>query len=480
MWGICCENALNAVVRSPNVKADTSLHRIAQRTIFLDACACLLLLPCGCSSGGSGSGGNGSDASHGGYVAEAGLSTDGDAATAGPRASDAESPDSNGEDAARGAAIAVGVGSRAACVLTDAGAVECWGDNYYGELGTRAVPNSIDSPAVSNCAYGLNGACSMVPVPVSNLDSGVEALSVGFSAACADVSGMVQCWGLGAVVEPTTPDAVIPVAVAGLSQVSALSVSGDNACAVMAGGAIQCWANDVYVVGGVAHTWAGKVYASGAKAVSVGDTAACALTTAGGLQCWGDNRLGLLGNGTQTGSTVPVQVMGLTAGATAVSVGTRSACAVTSSGGVQCWGSNDTGELGNATTTSSTTPVDVAGLSSGATAVAVGDGAACAVVSGGVQCWGALLGWAGLDASAPATCTPVSSTGSPSGTKVPCSLAPGAVTGLAAVTAVSLGASSACVLTATGVVECWGDNSFGQLGDGLLTSSTTPVTVGGL
>ena len=80
-------------------------------------------------------------------------------------------------------------------------------------------------------------------------------------------------------------------------------------------------------------------------------------------------------------------MVGLTSGATAVAAGYQHTCAVVN-GGVQCWGANIYGELGNNSTTESDVPVQVLGLTSGATAVAAGYTHTCAVVNGAAWCWG--------------------------------------------------------------------------------------------
>src|SRR5207244_148494 len=130
---------------------------------------------------------------------------------------------------------------------------------------------------------------------------------------------------------------------------------------------------------------------------------------AGAAYCWGNNGLGELGNGTTTNSTTPVVVSGGQTW-TAVSAGEGlTTCGGTTAGAAYCWGYSFFGQLGNGTTTNSKTPV---------------------VVAGGTR---SALGTAG-------------------------SFAAGGV-------------------TTAGAAYCWGDNSSGQLGNGIVTNSSTPVRV---
>jgi alpha-tubulin suppressor-like RCC1 family protein len=195
--------------------------------------------------------------------------------------------------------------------------------------------------------------------------------------------------------------------------------------------------------------------------VSVGGSSTCALTAPGGLKCWGSNTSGQVGNGTTIDQPVPVDVTGLTEGVLAVSAGLQHTCSLNSFGDVKCWGANSSGQLGDGSQTSSTTPVDVIGLSSDIVAISAGGFHTCATTSsGGVKCWGSNQFGALGDGTTEMRPYPAD------------------VLGLSAsAISVSAGNGHTCASTDRGRVLCWGTNREGELGDGTDTNRLTPVQV---
>ncbi len=106
-------------------------------------------------------------------------------------------------------------------------------------------------------------------------------------------------------------------------------------------------------------TGVASVAASGTD--DVGHEHTCAVTTAGAVLCWGNNEYGQLGNGSQTSSSVPVPVSGLSSGIVEVSTGDDYTCALPAGGVVQCWGTNIEGELGDDSVLGSPVPIERAG-----------------------------------------------------------------------------------------------------------------------
>lgn len=216
------------------------------------------------------------------------------------------------------------------------------------------------------------------------------------------------------------------------------------------------------VAAGIAST-ASSAAALTALTVSVGRFHTCAVTPTGGVECWGDNLYGELGNGTTTNSSLPVNVVGLSSGVLAVSAGEHYSCAVLSAGTVKCWGIDESGQLGDGGSNPSPVPVTVVGLSN-VVGISAGEAHACALsASGSVACWGAnSFGEIG-DASGQGSRVPVQVTGLSSG-----------------VAQISAGNYTSCAALLDGTARCWGWDKYGQLGDGGTDQSLVPVAVANL
>jgi alpha-tubulin suppressor-like RCC1 family protein len=272
---------------------------------------------------------------------------------------------------------------------------------------------------------------------------------------------------LGLMAASLTLTAAPAAAAVAVPVITSIASGYSHTCAVTDTGGVKCWGyNGFGQLGDGTRTErhapvdVAKL-ASGIVAVSAGFYDTCALTSSGGVKCWGWNAQGQLGTGTHTDRHVPVNVIGLTRGVAAISVGVDHTCALTVFGGVTCWGANYAGQLGDGTTTGETSPVDVSGLTSGVASISAGDSYTCAVtVSGDAKCWGDNFNGQLGDGTTNSSSLPVDVTGSTSG-----------------VASISAGIRHTCEVMTSGGVKCWGNNASGQLGDGTRVSSNLPVDV---
>ncbi len=255
---------------------------------------------------------------------------------------------------------------------------------------------------------------------------------------------------------------------------TALAMGAHHTCALTAPGGIRCWGDNTFGQLGDGTTTArltsvGVIgFASGVVAIAAGDDHTCALTGAGSVACWGDNAAGALGMGSvaEAQANTPSQVAGLTSGVTAIAAGGADTCAAVGDGGIVCWGDNVSGQLGDGTNTERDAPTPTEGadgvLPGSATMAPAGDHT-CFVTSGGsVVC-------AGDDTNGELGNGENASTNS--------YVASGISNGATAVAA-SLGVT--CALIADGTVQCWGFGGQGELGNGSMDPTNGPGAVPGL
>lgn len=314
----------------------------------------------------------------------------------------------------RFASVAAGHGH--SCGLTPAGEAYCWGQNQYGELG--AATTETCGPTTARYP------CSSTPVRVGgglrfrSIDVNSNAATCGLT-----TSDEAYCWGhlvsgilgTGASLTPTAA----PTPAAEALRFSSLTLGVSHACGITPTGAAYCWgANTSGQLGDASAqplTIREAVRVSGGhrfREIDAGSLYTCAVTTEDQAYCWGTNAHGQLGNGTTTATSTPQLVAGGHAFASIQTLGpgvSGSTCAVTRAGAAYCWGDNVRGQLGNGTTVGSSVPVPIAG---------------------------------GLSLSS-----------------------------------VSPGLRHTCGMATSAQAYCWGDNRGGQLGTGTLIDSAVPAKV---
>ena len=364
--------------------------------------------------------------------------------------------------------IAAGVGHT--CLLKSDGTIWCWGSNLHGQLG--------------NGVTGW-GAYSTSPIEVAGITDAV-AIDAGWEHSCAvHAAGGISCWGDDSRGELGDGEKVeymtTPVRVSGITDALDVATGHWHTCALHTTGEVSCWGSNHDgqlgngQMGSHQSNSAVPVSVEGitdATAIDAGGEHSCAVHISGEVSCWGDNWKGEIGNGRRGAnldSPIPVTALGFI-DAVAVSTGTSHTCALHATGKVSCWGDNEFGQIGNAQSIRTSlepvvvVPTEVMGIND-ATAVSVGETFTCASrESGEISCWGNnSFGQLGSFEDGQLSSVPVS------------------VLAIDDATLMDAGSHHACAIRRSGEAFCWGDNLFGQLGNGreeVYTPKT--VKVGGI
>jgi len=363
-----------------------------------------------------------------------------------------------------------GYGGRVhSCVLLQGGQIKCWGDNIYGQLGFITATNTLPAPSSSFINLGFSA---------SSIAAG------GLHSCAASISG-ISCWGNnqeGQLGRPGLARATTPIDVKGVNAAINTTAGRDHTCALFEGGSVGCWGdNTSYQLGDgsiKSRSSLSGIFVAGLSGgrvtqISAGAFHTCALREDGTVKCWGANGAGQLGNNSNAPSPFPTEVMAGNANLTDVTYVAASSiaihtCAVVNNafqqGALKCWGDNNSGQLGNNTTTNQNNAVDVINIANVHTA-AVGYQHTCALLySGNIKCWGSnFSGQLGYPNISNQLLPPTAYV----------DLGPGTIA-----TSVVAGAAHSCALLTNGHVKCWGDNNSGQLGNNQINAGgAAPVDV---
>ena len=318
----------------------------------------------------------------------------------------------------------------------------------------------------------------------------VTSLTSSYQHTCAILSdSTMKCWGdagqgflgNGALwTEYWTPSDVTLSADGGSYLAIETASFGHHSCTIMTDYAVKCWGEAFHgQLGHGAHWgWHTEPFLAVMGNVTPIEIAAgyhhtCSIYDDLNLYCWGDNLNGQVGNNASIGDEhvdagFPTLIpLPQNQTAVAVNLGGDSSCVILENGSGMCWGYNGNGQLGDGTDTHRNVPTPLTVIPQNRTlaALAVGTNSTCAILdNGSVACWGL------NDMGQFGDGTYTSSNSTAAYTALP-----------AGRTAISLdsGQYHACAVLDDNSAVCWGNNSYGQLGDNTTNNSNVPIQVAG-
>lgn len=349
-----------------------------------------------------------------------------------------------------------------------------------------ASPAFLLVPALGLTALGCGqelesptGPESTSPFATAAAQPSFRQVSAGAEHTCAVTpDDVAYCWGhniSGQLGDGTTTDHPTPVAVAGGLRFAQVSAGVLYTCGLTTDSRVFCWGENSGGQLGDGTTNGRRVpvpVAGGRRysQVRAGYFHTCAITVFDIALCWGSNTNGQLGDGTRTDRLAPVTVHAGGLRFHRVSPGGRHTCAVTTDFRPFCWGKNEDGQLGDGTTIQKFRPVAVLGGHSFRQVIAGG---------AGYQGWHSMS--CGLTSDSRLYCWGENVYGQLGDGTTAQRNKPVAIGGVLRFVQVGSSGINTCGATQDNQIYCWGNNNSGQLGDGTFSGHSTPgVVAGGL
>lgn len=361
--------------------------------------------------------------------------------------------------------------------LGNTGIVNLGGSTMLSDTGTIYVPKGssilpiqislpttsghtgvdIHSIKIENGSKGVRPELSLVLI--ENPSPNFSKISANSDHTCGISSGKLFCWGkndagqVGNGIASLTP-VEKPTQIGTSTTWQDISSGQDFTCGID-NGSLYCWGSDfsgqmgnggassANVLSpqqvGVSTTW---------QMVSAGDIHVCAINS-GALYCWGSNGAGATGNGVSGGNvTSPIQI-GVSTTWTSISAGLNFSCGI-NTGALFCWGSDSNAQLGNGSvSTSNVLSPQQIGSATNWQAISTAKMHTCGIESGQLYCWG----YDGFGQQGNGS----GSTGLVHD--------PTVVNSSTTWQKIDVDGHSSCGID-NGRLFCWGQNNYGQIGDG--------------
>lgn len=335
---------------------------------------------------------------------------------------------------------------------------------------------TVSGPHSDTLFISYNDGLTTQPTSLDLSGSGASSnffnyLALGLEQSCGKkTSGDGFCWGNGAggaLGNNSTTNSLAAVPISGSYVWSQMDSFTRTTCGITSSSQTYCWGDNLYgqIGDGSVVSRSVPTLVSGGHTftkIAVGNGHSCGLNTSGAVLCWGQNNSGQLGNGTTTNSSTPVTVSGGNVFVTLDANGSTT-CGINNSGAVLCWGNGSIGQMANNTSTPiNSTPQTASLLTGSFLTVAVGFGHVCALKNDNtVNCWGSgVMGQIG-DGSSTDRISTIGLVGGTGWNKI--------VAGDSFTCGYNSGSSE---------VFCWGQNSYGQIGDGTTSPRNIPTLVG--